>query len=391
MTEDVKIVNKAYKFRIYPNQEQASKIDRNIGSARFVYNHFLDIKIETYKETKESLTYNTLAKELPKLKKLDDYKWLKEADSTSLQQSLKDLDKSYQNFFRGLKKKSNIGFPKFKSKHKAKLSYRITMSTAIIDDSHISIPKVGVLKARHGFITPKVNKLNDITKIVNATISKSRSGKYFISLACEVAVKPKQSTSKRVGIDLGVKYLVTLSEEINPIPNPKHLQKYLSKLAKEQRILARRVKGSNNRAKQKLKVSRLHDKITNSRRNYLNQVSSYLVNTYDVIVMEDLDVKSMLENEENKDPKYNMTRRISDASFAELKRQLEYKCDWYGKQLLKISRYYPSSKTCSNCGEIKDQLERSESVYECEACGLVIDRDKNASINILTVGTTGLA
>jgi putative transposase len=304
---------------------------------------------------------------------------------------LKDLDKSYQNFFRGLKKKTSVGFPKFKSKHKARLSYRITMSIDIVDDYHISIPKVGVLKARHGFIAPTNNRLKDLTKIVNATISKSRSGKYFISLACEVAVKPKQSTSKKVGIDLGIKNLVTLSEESNPIPNPKHLQKYLSKLAKEQKILARRVKGSNNRAKQKLKVARLHEKITNARRDYLNKVSLYLVNTYDVIVMEDLDVRSMLEDEENKDPRYNMTRNISDASFAELKRQLEYKCEWYGKQLLKVNRYYPSSKTCSNCGEIKDHLERGVSIYECEACGLEIDRDKNASINILTVGMTGLA
>jgi putative transposase len=369
------VQNKSFKIRIYPNSIQEQQINNNIGSARFVFNHFLNMKIEKYK-TKESLSYNNCSSELTKLKKLEDYVWLKQSDSTSLQQSLKDLDIAYSNFFKGLKKTKQVGFPKFKSKHKAKLSYRITMSINIVNNN-IKLPKLGLIKSNHSF------DLTQITKINNATVSKSRSGKYFVSLSCEVDVKVKHSTNKQVGIDLGIKELATLSDG-TVINNPKYYRQYENKLAKQQRKFSKMKKGSNNREKQRIKVAKLHEKITNCRVDYIHKFTNNLVSNYDTIVIEDLNVSGMIKN-------HKLAKSIADASFFEIRRQLEYKCNWYGKELVIINRFYPSSKTCSCCGSIKQDLTLADREYICNECGLIIDRDLNASINILTVGITGIA
>ena len=370
------IQNKGYKIRVYPNDKQKQIIDNNIGSARFVFNHFLNIRIEKYKESKESFNYNSCSAELTKIKKMDEYSWLKLSDSTSLQQSLKDLDTAYSKFFDGIKKGKDIGFPKFKSKRKSKLSYRITMSINVVNNT-IKLPKIGVLKSNHSFNLSKIEKIN------NATISKSRSGKYFVSLSCEVDVKAKQSTNKQVGVDLGLKELATLSDGV-VVSNPKYYRKFEEKLAKQQRRFSKMKIGSNNREKQRIKVVKLHEKISNCRVDYIHKFTHELVSNYDTIVIEDLNVSGMIKN-------HKLAKSIADASFSELRRQLEYKSNWYGKELIVINRFYPSSKTCSNCGNIKDDLKLSDREYICDECGIVIDRDLNASLNILTVGMTGLA
>lgn len=370
------IQNKAYKIRVYPNEKQKQLIDNNIGSARFVFNYFLNVRIEKYKDNKESFGYNMCSAELTKLKKLDEYTWLKLSDSTSLQQSLKDLDFAYSKFFDGIKKGKDVGFPKFKSKRKARLSYRVVGNINVVDDK-IKLPKLGVLKSNHSFNLSKIEKIN------NATISKTRSGKYFVSLSCEVDVKVKHSTNKQVGVDLGIKELATLSDGV-VINNPKYYRKYEKRLAKEQRKFSKMKIGSNNREKQRIKVAKLHEKISSCRADYIHKFTNHLVSNYDTIVIEDLNVSGMVKN-------HKLAKSIADASFAELRRQLEYKCKWYGKELIVVNRFYPSSKTCSNCGNIKDDLKLSDREYVCNKCGFVIDRDLNASINILTVGTTGLA
>lgn len=370
------IQNKGYKIRVYPSDKQKQIIDNNIGSARFVFNHFLNMRIEKYKNNKESFNYNSCSAELTKMKKQEEYSWIKQSDSTSLQQSLKDLDTAYSKFFDGIKKGKDIGFPKFKSKRKSKWSYRITMSINIIDNT-VKLPKIGVLKSNHNLNLSKINKIN------NATISKSRSGKYFVSLSCEVDVKAKQSTNKQVGVDLGIKELATLSDG-TIISNPKYYRKYEKQLAKQQRKFSKMQKGSNNREKQRIKVAKINEKITHCRVDYIHKFTNNLVSNYDTIVIEDLHVSGMIKN-------HKLAKSIADASFSEIRRQLEYKCIWYGKELIVINRFYPSSKTCSNCGNVKSELKLSDREYICDECGFVIDRDLNASINILTVGTTGLA
>lgn len=370
------IRNKSFKIRIYPNKKQSEQINNNIGSARFVFNYFLDMRIKQYETSKDSLGYNKCSAELTKLKKQDEYKWLSQSDSASLQQSLKDLDTSYSNFFKGLKKSNAVGFPKFKSKHKSKLSYRTVSNISIVDNT-IKLPKLGILKSNHSFDLSKIIKIN------NATVSKSRSGKYFVSLSCEVDVKAKHQTCKQVGIDLGIKELATLSDGVI-FPNPKHYRKYEKQLSKAQRKFSKMQKGSNNREKQRVKLARLHEKVANSRIDYIHNFTNYLVSNYDTIVIEDLSVSGMIKN-------HKLAKSIADASFSEIRRQLSYKCDWYNRDLVIINRFYPSSKTCSACGNVKLDLTLSDREYNCQECGLKIDRDLNASINILTVGITGIA
>lgn len=334
------------------------------------------MKIEKYKETKESLGYNSCSTKLTQMKKEGKYQWLNESSAQSLQQSLKDLDVAYQKFFKGLNKTKKTGFPKFKSKHKSKLSYRFAQRVSVIDNT-IKLPKLGLVKSNHSF------DLTQITKINNATILKSRAGKYFCSLSCEVDVKAKHQTDKQVGVDLGIKEFATLSDGL-VFSNPKYYKQYESKLKKMQRKFSKMEKGSNNREKQRVKLAKLYEKVTNSRVDYIHKITNYLVSNYDTIVIEDLNVSGMLQN-------HKLAKSIADASFYEFRRQLEYKCRWYEKELVVINRFFPSSKTCSNCGCIKQDLTLSDRIYKCNDCGFTIDRDLNASINILTVGITGLA
>ena len=363
------LVNKSYKIRIYPNKNQKQQIDNNIGSARFVYNYFLNIKIEKYKTNKETFNYFQCSSMLTQMKKQDEFKFLKDVESTSLQQSLKNLDIAYKNFF-----KSGFGFPKFKSKRKSSLSYRIQMVSNNIKliGKNISIPKVGLLKSRHSF------NLSDIHKINNVTIRKLRSGKYYAAISCEVDVKTKQKTGDIVGIDLGIKeYAIMSNGKI--VENPKYFIKSQNKLKILQRELSRKKKYSNNYEKQRIKVAKLHEKISNQRKDFLHKLSNQLVKDYDFIAMETLKSSNMIKN--NKLAKY-----VSDASWYEFTRQIEYKSLWYDKQLIKISQWYPSSQICSNCGHNDGKKELSIREWTCNNCGSIHERDINASVNILNEG-----
>jgi putative transposase len=295
---------------------------------------------------------------------------MKDVEYAPLNQTLRDMDSAYKRFFMG------CGFPKFKSKKNNKNSYR-TIKIKIIDDKHISLPKMGIIRVRHNF------NLNKINKIFNATISFETTGKFFISLSTLSEVKTKPKTGLNIGIDLGLKEFATYSDG-TVITRINFTKRHEEHLAFHQRKLARMINGSNNYRKQKVKIARIHEKIRNQRNDFLHKNTSSIVNNYDVICIEDLCASDMMENK-------NLSKSIADVSFCEFKRQLEYKSIWYGKTLSKIDQWFPSSKLCSSCGNKKKDLTLADRTYQCDVCGLNIDRDLNASINILTAGTAGLA
>lgn len=372
------LVNKSFKIRIYPNKQQADIINQTIGCSRFVYNCFLDLRSKEYAYYKQSSNFAKDCIDLTDIK--NELLWLKEVDKFALQNSLRDLDKSYQLFF-----KSKFGFPKFKSKKHSKDSYRTTWmkngtnketgeikGNIELFDTNIKLPKLKMVKCKHSFNFSNVSKIN------NCTISKSKSGKYFASVSCEVIIREKIKTGKEVGIDLGIKDLAILSNGVT-IPNHKLLYKYADKLIKKQRNFAKMQNGSNNKEKQRIKIAKIYEKISNCKNDLMHKFTTQLVESQDFIVIENLNVKGMMKNR-------NLSKAVANVSFYEIRRQLTYKCNWYGKQLVIISRWFPSSKLCSNCGEKKDDLKLSDREYICEYCGIVVDRDYNASINILNEG-----
>ena len=365
-----KIIQKSFKYRIYPTAEQERAFASHFGQARFVYNHFLRERIDYYAENKggekQSLNYHDTSKMLTELKKDPEFFWLKGSNAQSLQQSLRHLDTAYTRFFKG-----KTEFPKFKkkgNKQSVSIPQKFYIDTEV---QKLRIPKMAPLKiVLH---RPTEGKMKSVT------IFKMPSGRYFASILCEIKidVEPKQA-GKEIGIDLGLKsFLVTSDGET--INSPKFLRQSEKKLKRLQRQLSKKVKGSNRRNKARIKVACIHERITNQRNDFLHKLSHRLVAENQGIFAESLNVKGMVKN-------HCLAKSISDAAWSEFLRQINYKSEWEGTHFGQIDRWFPSSKRCRECGWINNSLKLSDREWTCLGCGSVVDRDLNAAQNILQFG-----
>ena len=364
--------NKAYKFRIYPNEKQKELIEKTFGCTRFVFNLCLEQSINKYKDEKITLRYKDYASMLISMKK--EYEFLKEVDSISLQQSLRHLDVAFSNFF----KKKEINFPKFKSKKNDKSYTTVTVNNNIkLYDKSITLPKLGEVKIKIH------RKINQDEKIKSVIISKS-SNKYYVSLVVTYEAQEINYTRKDlvIGLDYSMdKLFISSEEEYQTNKESLHnYKKYEEKLAKAQKRLSNCIKQSKRYQKQKLKVIKIHEKIANKRKDYLHKESRKIANFYDVVVIESLDMKQMSSSS------LKLGKGIFDNGWGIFTNYLKYKLENQGKRLIKIDRYYPSSKICSICGHIHTELKLHERTWICPECGVKHNRDYNAAINIKKEG-----
>lgn len=366
------MLEKVFRYRIYPNKKQQELIQKTFGCCRYVYNCFLDKRITEYKENKKNLSFYDTCKLLTQLKK--ENVWLREPDKDALQKTLKNLDFAYQMFF-----KKNNGFPKFKSKKNRYQSYTTsyTKTTAggniRFENKHIKLPKLGYVKIR--------DKQIPQGRILNATISQEPNGHYYCSLCCtDIEFPQYPKTNKNVGIDLGIVDFAILSDGIK-IKNPRFYEKSEKKLAKLQRELLRKTIGGSNWNKARIKVANLQKYISNQRKDFLQKLTTNIVKQYDIICIEDLEVQFMKETDSSVRNKH-----VNDVSWSEFRRMLTYKSTWYGKTLSVIDRYFPSSQICHCCGVNGGKKSVEIRYWICSNCGSKLDRDNNASINILNEG-----
>ena len=360
---------KAYKYRIYPNKAQAVLIQKTFGCCRFVYNQTLVYRRNLYETEKKSMSKFDCDKYMVQTLK-SQYDWLREVDKFALQQAVFAMDNAYQRLF-----KLHAGYPKFKSKHNHRRSYTTCITgtniKVLFDENRIQLPKLKLVRAR--LSKPFVGQIKQ------ATVSQTPTGKYFVSVLVETEHKPSLPADKKVGIDLGIKDLLITSDG-EKYDNKHIIKQYENKLSRAQRRLSRKVQGSNNYNKQRIKVARIHEKIHNTRIDYLHKITHKLISENQVIVSEDLAVSNMVQN-------HNLAKAISDCGWYELTRQLAYKAEWNNRKYIKIGRFVASSQTCHVCGYVNPETkDLSVREWACPQCRTRHDRDINAAINILNEG-----
>lgn len=360
-------IKRAYRFRFHPTPEQELILAKTFGCARFAYNYMLRQRTDAWFKEQKRVGYHETSALLTKLKKTPEYAWLNEVSSVPVQQALRHLQTAFNNFFA-----KRAAYPTFKRKDGPQ-SAEYTTSAFKWDGMALKLAKMDApLAIRWSRTIPKA------AKVTTVTVSKDAAGRYFVSLLCDDAVSPKPEVTGKVGIDLGLTHFAILSTG-EKVAAPNTFRRYEAKLAKLQRRLAKKQKGSKNRAKARLKVARLHAKITDSRKDFLHKLSTRLVNENQVIAIETLAVSNMQKN-------HNLAKSIADASWSEFVRQLEYKSLWYGRELVGIDRWYPSSKRCFDCGHTVKKMPLNVREWTCPECGTIHDRDINAARNVLAAG-----
>ena len=360
------IFRKAYKYRLYPNKEQQDNLAIQFGHARFVYNYLLNARKDHFKTVGKGLSCNATIKILPALTKDEGTKWLSEADSQVLQQKARDLDNAYKNFFAGRAK-----YPKFKSKH-GDQSIRYPQRFRLGGD-RIYLPKVGQIKI-------KLHRSIEGT-MKNATVSKTKSGKYFVSIQCETKINSVANEKPPIGVDLGLKDFAVLSSG-EKIAHPANLRKSEKRLARLQRKLAKKKKGSNNRTKARLKFARLHEHVASQRKDFVDKLSHRLTTSHGLVALENLNVKGMIKNR-------CLAKSISDSGWGMFNRMCDYKAVVNGSEVKRVDRFFPSSKLCRHCGTINKDLKLHHRFWTCDNCSAEHDRDVSAAINILNFCTVG--
>ena len=362
------IVRKAFRFRIYPTSEQEQALALQFGHARFVWNWALGLRKFAYRETGKGIRYYDLKRRATALKYQAETAWLREADSQVLQAKIEDLEKAYKNFFAKRAK-----YPRFKSKRDGQ-SIRYPQRFKF-DENSTYLPKVGWVKTQ--FHRPLEGRAKNIT------VSKTKTGKYFASIQCEVGMVEQPARGGEIGIDLGIQSFLATSEGWKQ-DNPRRLQQAEKRVKRLQRQVSRRIKGSAGREKVRILLARQHEKVANQRMDFLHKLSTNLVRSYGLIGMEDLNVRGMVKNR-------RLAKAISTAGWGTFRGMLEYKGAWYGAYVHKVNRFFPSSKTCSCCGSILDELPLSVREWQCPICGTIHDRDINSAINILIETRAGVA
>ena len=375
--------HRAYKYRIYPNAEQVGLLVRHFGCARYVYNMFLSDRNRAYKEGKKYLSYCENANELVKVKNEPETSWLKEVYSHSLQATLRNLDAAFKRFYRAIREGKAVPIkrngkptgrlkyePRFKSKNDFAQSITFPDNVRVID-GNLVLPK---------FKSPIKMKMHRPLggKICHATVSRSMTGKYYVSILCEAELQTPPRACGEIGIDLGIKEMAVCSNG-ERIANPKFLEKGEKHLKYLQRQVSRKRKGSNRRRRAKMRLSRHHEKVANRRKDYIHKFTVRIVRENQTICIEDLNVKGMQSN-------HHLAKSIGSVSFNEIARQLEYKSRWNGRDFVKVGRWYASSKTCNHCGHKNTELTLKDREWICPHCGAEIDRDYNAALNILHEG-----
>ncbi|MFE1441704.1 RNA-guided endonuclease InsQ/TnpB family protein [Streptomyces sp. NPDC058739] len=363
----VEQVKRAFRYRFYPTGEQAAQLSRTFGCVRLVYNRALDDRTRAWRHERSRISYAQSSAALTEWKKTEELAFLSEVSSVPLQQALRHLQTAFANFFA-----RRAGYPRYKSKKRSRASAEYTRSAFTWRDGRLTLAKMtSPLDIRFSRPLPEGSQPSTVT------VSRDSAGRWFVSLLCQDTVTPAPAIGAAVGIDAGITSLVTLSTG-EKVCNPRHEHRDRARLARAQRELSRKAKGSSNREKARWRVARVHARIADRRRDFLHQLSTRLVRENQVVVIEDLIVRNLLKNR-------RLARAISDAAWAELRSMLDYKCAWYGRELVVIDRWFPSSRLCGSCGTIRGALPLDVREWRC-GCGAVHDRDVNAARNILAAG-----